>query len=297
MVYIVIDLEWNGAPLYATGGYFNEIIEIGAVKLNEAFELIDTYQTFIKPTVHKRLTGRVKRLTHISNDEVRAARGFREVRADFARWVGDTNNCLLTWGTGDLLVWLENLKQYRIQANGLEPFGYYCDAQELCQKKLEIDKSKQPGLSLVAEMVGIECGDMEMHRALDDSLVSAECIKRLWDENLYLKIRNNADGEFIRKLTFKTVTICDINNTLIKRTMFRRSCPACGARMRRVTDIASKNRAFVANYHCPKCGKDYAGKHIFRLKYEGLEHRCNMRELTSNAQDGHRQENASPTEQ
>lgn len=34
MRFVVMDLEWNGAYCRQTRGYFNEIIEIGAVRLD-----------------------------------------------------------------------------------------------------------------------------------------------------------------------------------------------------------------------------------------------------------------------
>lgn len=38
MQYIVADLEWNGAFSKKAHGYFNEIIEIGAVKLDSQLQ-------------------------------------------------------------------------------------------------------------------------------------------------------------------------------------------------------------------------------------------------------------------
>ncbi len=278
--YIILDLEWNGMPVYRTGGYFNEIIEFGAVKLNSKLEQIDTFRAFVKPEVHKKLSGRVKKLTHISNDEVRGAESFAKTYSAFKKWVGKAENCFLSWGTGDILVLLENLKEFGFPEN-LDIMTYYCDIQTICQLALDIDKSKQPGLSLIAEQLGITCDDMDMHRALDDSLVTVECMRRLWSEELFMKCRARADSEFIRKLTFKTVILCDINNPLITRNMFRQRCPECGTRMRRITEIVAKNKSFTATYHCSKCDADMIGKHQFKLKYEGVVHKCTLRPINT----------------
>ena len=40
MQYIVIDLEWNGSYSKKAHGYFNEIIEVGAVKVNEDMKIV-----------------------------------------------------------------------------------------------------------------------------------------------------------------------------------------------------------------------------------------------------------------
>ncbi len=280
MKYVIIDLEWNGAPLYKTGGYFNEIIEIGAVRLDEDLRQVDTFQALVQPKIHKKLTGRVKRLTHISNDEVRAARRFKETYAEFCQWLGEEENCILTWGTGDILVLLENFEQLGIK-NGIRAIHNYCDAQIICQRALDIDSAKQPGLSAVAEQLGIEFSDMEMHRALDDSIVSAECLRRVWKQDLFEELRSKVDEEFIRRITFKTVIISDINNPILdqinKSACFRQRCPACNSRMRRLGGIISRNRGFTAEYRCPKCEVEYVGRHQFKLKYEGLQHKCVLR--------------------
>ena len=235
MQYIILDLEWNGMPLYATGGYFNEIIEFGAVKLNSDLEVVDTFQALVRPMVHKRLTGRVKRLTHITNDAVRTAEDFIDTYANFRRWIGSEEKCLMSWGTADLLVILENLRKYGMKECLSNIMDYYCDAQMICQRVLGIDAAKQPGLSLIAEQVGVPCDDMEMHRALDDSIVTAKCLRILWDNKVFNELKAKADSEFIRKITFKTTTLTNIDNPLIKKSMFRQSCPECGARMRRIT--------------------------------------------------------------
>ena len=55
MNYIILDLEWNQAikkmKLYLEG----EIIQIGAVKLNEFFEKIETFKIGIAPKYYKKL--------------------------------------------------------------------------------------------------------------------------------------------------------------------------------------------------------------------------------------------------
>ena len=59
MNYIVFDLEWNQNPdgrKHPDSRLPFEIIEIGAVKLNEKREIIDTFQCLIKPKVYRFFT-------------------------------------------------------------------------------------------------------------------------------------------------------------------------------------------------------------------------------------------------
>ena len=55
MNYIVFDLEWNQNPdgrRHPDSRLPFEIIEIGAVKLNEKREIVDIFQCLIKPKVY-----------------------------------------------------------------------------------------------------------------------------------------------------------------------------------------------------------------------------------------------------
>ena len=55
MNYIVFDLEWNQSPggkKYSNSRLPFEIIEIGAVKMNEQREVVDVFQRLVKPQVY-----------------------------------------------------------------------------------------------------------------------------------------------------------------------------------------------------------------------------------------------------
>ena len=71
MYYIIFDLEWNNAYNYKTKKGFNEIIEIGAVKLDRNFNIVGTFKQLIKPQVSKKLSSRFKNLTHITSEEIK----------------------------------------------------------------------------------------------------------------------------------------------------------------------------------------------------------------------------------
>ncbi len=277
MRYIIIDLEWNGTFSGKLGYYFNEIIEIGAVMLDEKFEIISEFSELVSPRYNKKLSGRVKRLTHITNSEVSAGMDFLKVYDLFCHWVGDEENCVMSFGTGDILVMLENLRVYN-RGEALSFMKNYCDLQQLCQMDMDVEAGQQLGLSAMAEKLGIEVDNMEMHRALDDSIVSAKCVKSTFKKENYDKLAKIADSEFYRWITFKTISICDLTNPLIKASMFMLNCPECGVILKRVTAVAQKSRSFAAQYICGMCGRKYTGKHYIKLKYEGIVNRSTLTE-------------------
>ena len=92
MQFVILDLEWNTAYSGKLSRFINEIIEFGAVKLNEDLEVVDSFSSLVKPKIEKKLRGRVKTLTNISNEDVAEADGFEMVCERFTEWVGDIEN-------------------------------------------------------------------------------------------------------------------------------------------------------------------------------------------------------------
>ena len=101
MNYIVLDLE---ATCEENNKDFpNEIIEIGAVKMDRNFDIISTYSEFIKPKINPVLTEFCKQLTTITQKDVDNARTFPEVIDYIKNWAGiDSEEYLLcSWGYYD----------------------------------------------------------------------------------------------------------------------------------------------------------------------------------------------------
>ena len=99
MNYIVFDLEWNQAADIRTrqeNSLLFEIIEIGAVKLNEKREQIATFHELIRPQVFHTMNQVTGELIHLNMDQLTNCRSFREVAADFIQWCG--NDCIFVHG-------------------------------------------------------------------------------------------------------------------------------------------------------------------------------------------------------
>ncbi len=105
MHYIVLDLEWNQCPAGKARENPNlpfEIVEIGAVKLNEERKIVDYFSEMIRPKVYRKFHYRTRELLHLDMKEFAGARSFPEVLADFWAWCGD--DCrFCSWGPLDLM--------------------------------------------------------------------------------------------------------------------------------------------------------------------------------------------------
>ena len=89
MNYIVFDLEWNQNPdgrKHPDSRLPFEIIEIGAVKLNEKREIVDTFQCLIKPKVYHWIHDSIHEVIHVDYHELEKASLFQGQSADF--WNG-----------------------------------------------------------------------------------------------------------------------------------------------------------------------------------------------------------------
>jgi inhibitor of KinA sporulation pathway (predicted exonuclease) len=99
-VYVVMDLEascWEAAWVR----HRMETIEIGAVRLDGALQVVDEFDTFVRPVAFPRLSSFCTKLTSITQDQVDAADTFPKAFARFVTWMGPDAR-LVTWGAFDL---------------------------------------------------------------------------------------------------------------------------------------------------------------------------------------------------
>lgn len=292
MVLIIVDLEWNGAFSKKAHGYFNEIIEIGAVKLNERMEQLDTFHSVIRPVVSRKLSSIVTDLTSITDDELEVGVTFPGAVSSLRKWVGKEEAVLLTWSTTDLSVLLENCR-YFLGSDRIPFMSSYVDAQAYCQKQLGVENGQQLGLERAGELLQLEENALDHHRALDDSLLTAAVLRRLYDPAAFLPLIREADDSFYDRLNFKNTYIRDINSPLISRNDLRFQCEHCGHGMRRKGEWRFRNRSFFAEFFCRGCGKSYMARVQCKLKYEGLEVKRWLIEKRPEDTDGSAKENNS----
>lgn len=279
MHYIVMDLEWNNAYASRIKRFINEVIEIGAVMLDDDLNCVDEFSCFIKSQIGKKLRSNVKRLTNITNDDVRNGIPFIDAMNNFKDWIGDRENVILTWGDGDIRVLIENFRY--LGTKGTIPFlSNYIDIQNYFQLKNNLPKSRQIGLSAAAEMSGIDVDSFSHHRALDDSLLTVECFRRTFDRNDFAQYILPCNEMFYQKLQFKPHAISNINNPLVDKKMLSYTCHECGAKGELVSGWRYSNQYFRAVYHCPNCKNNVRVAVRFKKYFDRLETKKNVSVIT-----------------
>lgn len=120
-----MDMEWNQAltysemvkdPVFLTG----EIIQIGAIKLNQTLEVVDSFNERIAPQYYTELHPKVAEITKLSNRDLQKGKGFHTVFNSFCDWCGD-DFVFLVWGTEDLRILRKNMELHNIDTSFMPP--------------------------------------------------------------------------------------------------------------------------------------------------------------------------------
>lgn len=268
MKLIVLDLEWNGTYSRRLKGYINEIIEFGAVKVDETLTVVDTFHAFVRPQVGKKISGKIRSLTRLSNEDLVDGVLFMQAVSRFKKWAGDA--VLMTWGTSDLLSLIENCRYFG-GSDHIPFLKKYIDMQRYCESRLPAFGHMQMGLSTCAQLLGIHEEESEHHRALNDSMLSLECFRVLYDKDAFHAMIQDADDpDFYPRLTFKTVILSDFEHPLVQQADMTMLCDRCGLPAEPLGEWTVRNKSFRTDFYCPRCDYRFTGRVQFKLKYDGL---------------------------
>lgn len=120
MKYIILDLEatcWEKRDKQP-----NEIIEIGAVCINEEKQIISEFNRFVKPTVHTMLSDFCTELTSITQQQVDDAQLFPIVLEEFQNWILSfgVEYLLCSWGFYDRVQFKNDCELHGLATDWLE---------------------------------------------------------------------------------------------------------------------------------------------------------------------------------
>lgn len=178
MNYIVLDLEWNQTPNgkgTEKKGIPFEIIEIGAVKLNERLEITGRFSELIRPQIYRKMHRVTREILNIDIEDLKECRTFPNVANSFLKWCG-VNYRFCTWSSMDLTELQRNLKYYKINPGWKIPFYYY-DLQKIYNIQFEEDQNMK-SLESAVDKLGIS-KSLSFHRAGEDAEYTVEIMKKL----------------------------------------------------------------------------------------------------------------------
>lgn len=196
MNYVVLDLEATCGKEIPDGE--SEIIEIGAVKLNDKLEVVDEFQSFIRPVLHPTITYFCEELTSIKQADVDNADTFNVVFPKFYDWATDVKvtgpmswsaepTWFCSWGFYDKKMILADLRKwhrermYELYADGIA--GHHISIKHQHGKMIGVDRGV--GMATALNMLGLKL-DGTHHRGIDDARNIAKIFVKIFD-NLQFK--------------------------------------------------------------------------------------------------------------
>ena len=269
MQHIVFDLEWNQAvvrekiiqsPVFLHG----EIVQIGAVKLNDAFQVIDQLKLDVRPAYYTRMNSRVRRLTGISNQMLKQGLSFPEALDQFRAWCGAEGPFdFITWGTDDMPILRENLQLYEQELDWLPPCY---DLQRIYDQQVA-HGNRQWALSTALEKLEITPIG-QAHDALNDALNTVQICGGL---DMVRGLAEYTEPPRNEKRSRRGISNMDmaVLGEILEQTQEKPSfCPLCGQAMWATNWIPRSEGKFVAVATCPEHG-DFLRKLRIQAGEEG----------------------------
>ncbi len=207
MYHVFLDFEMN--PIAADKRQYDdpvrhEIIEIGAVKLDEDYQLTDRYDKFVRPE-RNTITKKITSLTGITQEDVENAPVLADALLDFAQWIGEGPVRIYSWSISDFNqlygeCWLKDLEVPR-------QFRRWMDFQRVYTRLVGL--SRRSNLSLQNAIGSVEQSfEGRQHRAVDDAEMSASLLTLVKDKEAF------AERTRIIQQVFKPATPSGTGSTL-----------------------------------------------------------------------------------
>lgn len=266
---VVFDLEWNIGYQPKTFRYHcaeltlrGEIIQIGAVRINERGEVLDTFELTLKPRIFRKLQHHIAKVTGLSQGDLDAGYPAKEGLQRFLDWAGPDAE-LAEWGLDDVPVLKQNL--FLVGLDERWPNQWY-DLQRLFLQ--EYPRKEGEGLTLesVVDRLGIP-KEEAFHNALDDALYTAKICAKLnlaeglatypTEEELLKEALLGPDGPESSKAQDVRVFMERMDHDAYRNepALSEVDCPICESRLTPDTVWLKRgNTGYFTKSICPMCG-------------------------------------------
>ena len=281
MNYIVVDLEWNQA-MSSKSSVFNklpiklrgEIIEIGAVKLDENMQPADEFTIDVKPVYFKRMHYKVKKLTGFDKERLAKGYSFRDAFEKFREWCGE-DVTFLTWGCDDRGIMEQNIIIHDLDWDWISD---WINLQLIYNMQTDGDKN-QKSLATAMEHFNIEQTRVA-HDALGDAyntalvctkLDIAQGLAQYEDASRMLSLHThkqqsgeNKGPEPLEHLVFPGYI--SKSEAFADSELINLPCPDCSKELSCQRWINQGDQRYMNIYTCPDCGS-----YLLRLKFRKHE--------------------------
>lgn len=256
MAFIIIDLEFNNLvdikkynpDIYEKNPYLedieieNEIIEIGAIKLDNYMKPIKEIKTFIKPTVIKVLNPKVAEITHITEENLESGVRFFE-GMDMLKGLVDEGDIICSWAKDDIIHIINNSIYHEYK--DLKWLENYLDIQEYSTKIL--GKKKSISLKAALDEFKIKVDNDKLHDALNDAIYTSLVFKRIYNFRA-------VKGYIIKDIfNMPALEIKNLNEYEPDKSKIGDKCPKCGIRIELEEELIPIKWRYMSIGACTKC--------------------------------------------
>ena len=209
--HIILDFEFNPVASQNRDIVRDEIIEIGAIKLNPQFEEIGRLTCLVKPELHSFIDPKITKLTGIRTEDVENAVPFETAIEMLSDWIGPAKNRVYSWSDNDLWQLVDECN-----AKGVDfPENMYrwMDLQKVFQRVIGYPHRQCMALSYAANMLRIDFDKSHAHRAIYDTEATAEILRRLKSPDYQLDLAR-AKQTFCKspqRMTYSIGSACGIS--------------------------------------------------------------------------------------
>ncbi|MBQ8305481.1 MAG: exonuclease domain-containing protein [Blautia sp.] len=284
MNYIVFDLEWNQSPhgkRYSVPEIPFEIIEIGAIKLNERMEPLDTFQTLIRPKVYKWIHNSIHDVIHVNYQDLIEGTPFPQAIGEFIEWcrlgqkldpegyvvtdeeAPEQDFFFCTWGNQDVMELQRNMKYYDLLTLLPGPVTYY-DVQKLFALAFETSEVCR-SLEYAVDYLDIDKAH-GFHRALEDAHFTAMTMLRLDPElirenpalDTYQNPQSKKEELLLHRPRFTEYVSREFvsrEKAVKDREVMSTRCPMCGSNAKRqVRWFSGNSKTYYSISQCQEHG-------------------------------------------
>lgn len=253
MNYIVLDMEWNQPfnmksmvkkPLMLHG----EIVQIGAVKLDENYHILDTFKIMVSPKYYTKMHKKVSKLTKITTEELQYGFPFPVAFKHFKKWCGE-EFAFLTWGPDDIDMLRDNMVLHNLNTEWI-PSTY--NIQVIFDDQIAKEK-RQVSLSYAMERIGEPA--LEAHDALNDArntvciCLHLDMVKGL-AEYAALQKQMKCYGSHAKERSQSTRTYSTREAALNDPELINFFCPTCGSNVECVGFVRQNSDKFICIGKC-----------------------------------------------
>lgn len=196
--YVVVDLEMCRTPRGTKKGndiLKNELIQIGAVLLDENLSVSDNFMTYVAPS-YSRISPFIQKLTGISQKNLTGAPSFEKAMEMFTSWIpADTK--VVAWSDNDA-----NQIAYEASYKGISVTNLHVDDWYDCQKTFS-EKMHTEKIYRLSDALSIAniFYDEDFHDALVDAKNTALLFAKMQKEdelvlNPYYSLVNKEESTF-----------------------------------------------------------------------------------------------------